>query len=296
MNVILGVNHQFLCPEAITGEKAHTESLRQLVSFPHLDALDCWVWRTPEASREELRILRASGKQIHYNIGDRFGEKGAFPGSADGAERRYATELLRREIGFAMECGAGKIVLGSGPDVPQGREDAKKRFAQVLLEVFSQVPGEVAICLEPTDRDMDKRFLFGPAGETALFVEEMRRSGLTNFGMLLDMAHIPLMGETLESAVRNAAGTVNHVHLGNNIVSNPSNPMFGDRHVPFGTPESEYSEKDVAVFLQLLKDSGYLPGDRSTVSFEARPREGVSAVETWQYFYKIWQESVAALL
>ena len=295
MQVILGVNHQFLYPNGIIDQKSHTDALYELVTLPHLDAVDCWVWRTPEASREELNILRQSGKHINYNIGDRFGEKAAFPASADAAERRYAADILRREIGFAMECGAKKIIFGSGPDVTENREDGKNRFADVLFEVFADVPKDVAICLEPTDRDMDKFFLFGPAAETADFIRTMRSGGMENFGMLLDMAHIPLMRETMESAISGAAETISHIHLGNNIVSNPKNPMYGDRHVPFGVPESEYSEKDVAVFLRLLNAHGYLKQDDCTVTFEVRPHEGVSGKDTWSYFYKVWQESVAAL-
>ena len=295
MHVILGVNHQFLYPEAITDQKAHTDTLRELVTLPRLEAVDCWVWRTSEASREEIGILRACGKQVNYNIGDRFGEKPVFPASMEAAERRYALYILRREIGFAMECGAKKIVLGSGPDVPGMREDAKKRFADVLYDVFSDIPKDVMICLEPTDRDMDKHFLFGPAAETADFVRRMRCGGLTNFGMLLDMAHIPLMHETLETAVRAAGETIVHVHLGNNIVSNPENPMYGDRHVPFGTPESAYTERDVAEFLRILNESGYLKQDPCTVSFEVRPKEGVSGWDTWQYFYGIWQDCMPVL-
>lgn len=292
MNIILGVNHQFLYPDAIISEKAHLETLRELVTLPNLDALDCWVWRTPGTYREEIAILRGSGKQINYNIGDRFGEALIFPASCDIAARRYAIDVLRREIGFAMESGAKKIIFGSGPDSPDDREDAKKRFAEVIFTVFEDVPREVTLCLEPTDRDMDKYFLFGPADETADFIRQMRRYGMENLGMLLDMAHIPLMRETMESAVHIADDTIAHIHLGNNIVRNTKNPLYGDRHVPFGYPESEYEEKDVARFLSLLNENGYLKKEGATVSFEVRPKENVSGAETWNYFFRIWRDSL----
>jgi len=295
MNVILGVNHQFLYPEAIVNQRAHLEAMKELVTLPHLDALDCWVWRTPEAAREEIAVLRASGKQVNYNIGDRFGEEPVFPASADAKARRYAIDILRREVSFAVEAGAKKIILGSGPDVPEAREDAKKRFAEVLFTVFGDVPKNVMICLEPTDRDIDKYFLFGPADETAAFIRDMRLGGMKNIGMLLDMAHIPLMRETMESAVRAAAETIVHIHLGNNIISNPKNPLYGDKHVPFGVPESEFTEKDVARLLKLLNENGYLKQDPCTVSFEVRPKDGISGADTWNYFYSIWQESIAQL-
>ena len=183
----------------------------------------------------------------------------------------------------------------SGPDSQEDREDAKKRLEEVLFSAFEEVPSDVSLCLEPTDRDMDKRFLFGPAKETADFIRKMRRDGMENLGMLLDMAHIPLMRETMESAVRLSCETITHVHLGNNIVSNPKNSLYGDRHVPFGYPESEYTEKDVATLLLLLREVGYFEKDGATVSFELRPNEGVSGADTWNFLYKVWQDSIEKL-
>ncbi len=295
MNVILGVNHQFLYPPAMVDEKAHLNSLKEIVTLPNLSALDCWVWRTSETSRKEIEILKNCGKQINYNIGDRFGEEPVFPASSDKRARRYACDFLRREVGFALEAGAKKIIFGSGPDSQEDREDAKKRLAELLYSAFEEVPSDVALCLEPTDRDMDKRFLFGPAKETADFIRKMRRDGMENLGMLLDMAHIPLMRETMESAVRLSCETITHVHLGNNIVSNPKNSLYGDRHVPFGYPESEYTEKDVATLLLLLREVGYFEKDGATVSFELRPNEGVSGADTWNFLYKVWQDSIEKL-
>ena len=58
-NAILGVNHQFLYPEAIVDAVAHTESLKRAAMLESVDALDCWVWRG-QRSREEIAILHES--------------------------------------------------------------------------------------------------------------------------------------------------------------------------------------------------------------------------------------------
>ena len=85
---ILGVNHMFLYPESMVNGDVHTATLADLAQTPYMDALDCWVWASH--AREELAILRNSGKVINYNIGDRFGEVPVFPASADKTERDYA--------------------------------------------------------------------------------------------------------------------------------------------------------------------------------------------------------------
>ena len=38
MKTILGINHQFLYPDAIVDQKEHTESLKELSSFDEIDA------------------------------------------------------------------------------------------------------------------------------------------------------------------------------------------------------------------------------------------------------------------
>jgi len=129
-NVIIGINHQFIYQEAMTNANAHTKTLEMLVNNPNVDALDCWVWATH--SKEELAILRNGKKQVNYNIGDRIGEVPVFPATADAKEREYALDMLKRETNFAVESGAKKIIFGSGKDVLEGREDAKKRFEEFV--------------------------------------------------------------------------------------------------------------------------------------------------------------------
>lgn len=295
MNVILGANHQFLYPQAMVDPDAHTQSLRKVAAYSNIDALDCWMW--PEAHRadEERRILLDSGKWINYNIGDRVMDEPCFPASPDAARRQRALDILRREVGYALSVGARKIVMGSGPDVPEDREAAKERFAELLMELSREIPNGVTLTLEPTDRTVDKRFLFGPAGETAEFIRALRRRGFEHFGMLLDMGHVPIMGETLESAVEGAAETLAHIHLGNCIVKNPKHPFFGDKHIAWGAAESEYGEPEAARFLSLLHGAGYFRQVNCTVSFEMRPMEGLTPEESLKHFVEIWTRAMSAL-
>lgn len=276
MSVLLGANHQFLYPEAMRDAEAHTRTLRLLAENKDIAALDCWVWPETARAREELAILRGCGKQIHYNIGDRPMDEVCFPASPDGARRTRAVALLLREFGYANACGAKKIILGSGPDLPEDRAAGIERFAEVLLRMNNATDPRVTIALEPVDRDIDKRMLFGPVPETTSFIQQMRAAGMCNFGMLLDMAHIPLMHATLQSAVADARPVLEHVHLGNCILKNPANPFYGDKHICWGWEDGEFEEQDGVTMMQLLQDCGYLARENATVSFEMRPVKACS--------------------
>ena len=293
--VILGINHQFIYPESITNGDAHTENLRKLASNPYVDALDCWVWASH--SKEELAILRDSGKVINYNIGDRVGEVPVLPHTADAKERTYAFEILKRETEFALESGAKKIIFASGKDVaPEERADARKRLEEFILEWSQMLPKDVWLTIEPTDRDVDKFFLLGDAEETCQVVRNIRKDGFERMGILLDMGHVPIMHETLESASVKMGELLEHIHLGNCIIKNQANQLYGDKHPCWGAVDGEYDEKDGEVFLNCLKDVGYFTrGHAQTVSFEMRPLTGMSSEQTIEYLVKWFERTYASL-
>ena len=286
MSVILGVNHQFLFPEAIVNQKAHTETLKELSNHQGIDALDCWIWRNED--KEEAKILIDSGKIINYNIGDRFGEEIALPSSKNENDRQRAYSLMMREIEYALKVNSKKIIFGSGPDDPNDRKSAINRFKELILRVASQLPKDVQLSFEPTDRDIDKHFLFGPLDETVDFIKSLKSEG-ANIGLLIDMCHVPLMYETLDSALEKGKEILNHVHLGNCLLKEKNSPFYGDKHIPWNFPESEYTEENAIYFIKKLNDIGYLLPN-ATVSFEMRPYDGVSPTESLERFISVWKK------
>ena len=289
MSIILGVNHQFLYPEAITDDTAHTQTIKKLAANPLINALDCWVWRG-EPAREEIKILKDSGKVINYNVGDRFGEIPTFPASPEKFERDRAYSLLMREIGYALEIGSKKIVFALGPDLPSDREKAKERVLELTLRVGAQLPRDVYLSLEPTDRDIDKKFLFGPMDETVDFINRVKAEGFERIGLLLDMCHVPIMHETLESALNKSLSVLNHVHLGNGVLKTDS-PFYGDKHTAWNHPDGLYTDADGVRFIRMLKNIGYLDRDNATVSFEMQPYDGKSSEESLSAFVRVWRSA-----
>lgn len=288
-NAILGVNHQFLYPNAITDAVAHTETLKKAAELEVIDALDCWIWRGQRA-REEKAILRGCGKIINYNIGDRFGEEPTFPCSPDKMERVRAYDTIMREVEYALEVGSKKIVFASGPDLPEDRVGAKERLGELIVTIARQLPRDVILALEPTDRDIDKHFLLGPLDETVDFIKRVRRYA-PNLGLLLDQCHIPLMHETLESAMEKVDDTLVHIHLGNCKLDDPTHKFYGDKHIPWGYEGALYGENEGVAFLKLLKQYKYFDKPRATVSFEMRPYDGMSPEESLEKFVEVFERA-----
>lgn len=288
-NAILGVNHQFLYPEAMVDAIAHTQTLKRAAALEDVAALDCWTWRGQRA-KEEISILRSSNKIINYNIGDRAGEKAVFPGSADKADRVYAYDTIMREVEYALAVGSKKIVFGSGPDLAEDRDGAKERLGELIVTISKQIPRDVVLALEPTDRDIDKHFLLGPLDETVSFIKRWRRYA-PNLGLLLDMCHVPLMHETLESALEKVEDTLIHIHLGNCMIRDASDAFYGDKHIPWGYKGAEYGETEGEGFLMMLKERGYFDTKGATVSFEMRPYDGCGSEESLKRFVEVWNRA-----
>lgn len=290
--VILGINHQFIHLQAIQDASYHRTSLASLLQDDRFDALDCWIWASEPWRSEEIRLMRDSNKHINYNIGDRFGEKVSCFASLSSSEQQYAWDTFRREADMAMAVGAKKVVIGSGPDNTQNRQAAMVAYGDFIQKACAYLPQSITLNIEPTDRDMDKYFLFGPLDESAEFVMNLRAQGVTNLAILLDMGHIPLLHEQICTAIRKLAACLGHIHLGNCIVSNRQHPLFGDKHVAWGEQDGVYQESDVAVFLADLMKTSYLKGtDRQTITFEMRPFSGQSAAASMSRFIEIFDQA-----
>ena len=292
MSVILGTNHMFLYPESIVNEKVHTESLRELAYTDKVEALDVWVWRGAERSREEISILRDCKKVINYNIGDRFGENVALPSSKNKADRDRAYDLIMREINFGLEAGSKKFIFGSGPDDTADHKGAVERYSEFVAKVLSNIPKDCVMSLEPTDWDIDKHFLFGPVGETVDFIKKLNNDGYKNLGMLLDMCHIPIMYETMESAIEKSKDVLNHIHLGNGVVNDTTDKFYGDKHPSWNYPAGEYSDADGEKFIRILREIGYTDKDNATISFEMRPYEGKTPAESLARFVEVYNKAM----
>ena len=113
------------------------------------------------------------------------------------------------------------------------------------------------------DYDVDKCVLIGPAPLAARFAADMRLTH-QNFGLLVDLSHIPITHETSINVVRTLRPYITHFHYGN-AVMRPECDGYGDKHPRFG-------------YLRVLRDEGFFCRERPYIlSMEVTPRPGEDA-------------------
>ncbi len=200
------------------------------------------------------------------------------PSATDESTRQQAVAELKQCVDEAIALGAKTFVMMSGPY--NGDEAGElNAFVRTLDELCAYAADRsldepLLILVEPFDRTVDKKALVGPSQLAGALANEVL-SRHPNFGLLIDLSHLPLLGESVDDClVMLPMEAVRHVHIGNCVLK-PDDPLYGDQHPPFGYPNSANDVQAVRMFLSALQYSGYFarpsPFGLPTVSFEVKP-------------------------
>jgi hypothetical protein len=180
----------------------------------------------------------------------------------------------------ALALGAESVALLSGPDPGAVlREEHLLRTADLIAEVCAYSHGQngPAIVIVVFDQEVDKKALIGKADTVARFCELVQARQAANFGVLVDLSHLPLLGETPSQALAPVEKYLRAAHLGS-AVTLPDHPLYGDQHPGFGTPEGVNKIAEVRDFIHVLKNIGFLNRKHPpVVSFEVKPAPGESS-------------------
>ena len=199
------------------------------------------------------------------------------PGSGQAKERKAVLDLLKRHVDQALALGAETVALLSGPDPgAEKRHEALLRTAELIAELcrYSRGHSGPAIVLEVFDREGDKKALVGPAESVVQLCEMVNSRGAVNFGVCVDLSHLPLLGETPHQALEPVQDYLLTAHLGNAVLQK-GHALYGDRHPGFGTPEGANKVDQTRDFLHVLKNIGFLNRKNPPmVSFEIKPAAG----------------------
>ncbi|MCD8139378.1 MAG: hypothetical protein LUE17_06315 [Planctomycetaceae bacterium] len=175
-----------------------------------------------------------------------------------------------------MIC-SGKI----GPD-PDGQLRALEASVEELYTYAAGKNLPVRILLELCDSTMDARHLLGPTSRCVSFVETMRARGFP-LELTMDTAHVAEEGEDFLEAIRATKPYCNHVHFANCLISDPANPLYGDKHLGFEYPDTVWSPTALAdVFAGL--EALYPGDDELRIALEVLCRED----DPYAYFDSMW--------
>ena len=267
----LGIVHGMAWPACLGGDGPVIESVTCLAEDPDFDVIEIGRINDEAVRNEALAIIRQSGLEIAFAAQPTVLLRGAAPASTDAATRTKGVDILKADIDLAGEYGAIAFAFMSGKDPGDAdRNDATKALIVSTQELCDHAAGGgISVVLETFDRTIDKKALVGPNNEAAALADRVARD---NFGLMLDLSHLPLQGETSREGLTIARRHLKHAHIGNCVMKDPADPVYGDNHPRFGYPGGENGVDELAEFLRVLLDIGYLSREtRPVLSFEVKP-------------------------
>jgi sugar phosphate isomerase/epimerase len=274
----IGVVHCMAFPACITGEGPILETVTQIAEDPFFNAIEITGIHSADTRANVRDVLKTAGLACAYAAQPAVLTQKLNPNSFCEDERTAAVTALKERVDEAREVGATSLALLSGPDPGAARrEEAIGILARSLRELCDYgLDSDVAITLETFDRTIDKRALIGPSDDAVTLARLVNRD---NFGLMVDLSHLPLQFESAQKALTATQYDLVHVHIGNCVMRDPDHPAYGDQHPHFGVEGGENGVDELVEFLRVLMDIEYLTpsDDPPLVSFEVKPMEGQSS-------------------
>jgi len=278
----LGLVHHMLYPDCAEDPAEHARTLIALAARDDIETLDCCLPYDQQAREAIIPAVRDCGK-IDITFATHF-----FPMrkisycTTSLPEQAQVRMIISEMIEQAAAIGATGFIFGSGGPAPaDATPQHHAAFADFLRWLCAGLkPHGISAQLEPFDMTIDLKFVLGPTESCVELIESLSPE-VDNVGIELDMAHVPLMGETFEHAIRTVAPYLKRVHLGNCMLRDTAHPRYGDTHPPIGFPGGESNVPELAEFLRVLLDVGFLnPETRGNVVLEMTPWPGKTEEET----------------
>ena len=281
--VRFGLSPSMLFPKSFEDEWELYACYRSVCAYPEVEALESFLPEDGGLRKKILAVMKDAGKVLNYNTTLDFQLDGPCNPCSDSPDfRENAFVCMCRHIDYAAEAGSPLVVVtGCADQGPERREELVKRYAEYFLKVCAYAKQyNIRILIEPIERHRLKRLLWGPTKECAAFIRDMRAQGADNGGLMMDIAHLPLMEETVDQAIADYGEIgFEHVHVGDAVLDE-SSPFYGHTHPPLGVRCGTFSQTDLEEQFVKLFECGFIPKQagekRASLSLEVRPYPGVS--------------------
>ncbi|MBM4761333.1 TIM barrel protein [Bacillus sp. B15-48] len=269
----IGIVHFMAYPQAMNWKDQGNivETVRKIVLDDYFDAIEITHIEKEEDRLAIKKLLDSSHMKVCYGAQPRLLTAGLNPNALNETERLKAEAILIDSVDEAEFLGASGIAFLAGKYEEETKDEAFQQLLKTTKNVCDYASEKnMTITLEVFDYDLDKKSLIGPAPYAAEFAAQMRHK-VNNFGLMMDLSHIPQTHETSKYAIQVTKPYITHFHIGNGVIEEGAE-AFGDTHPRFGFPNSVNDVAELLDFLRVLKEENFLNSDNPPVlSFEVKP-------------------------
>lgn len=256
-----------------TGTGPVLECLSHIAEDDYFDAVEITHIEDDETRKKAAGMIRVSHMAVAYGGQPCLLTTGMNLNHPDPEERKKAVDRMKAAIDEAYEIGAEGFSFLAGKYEEEKADEAFEYLLESTRQIcaYAAQKGDMPVLCEVFDYDIDKKSLIGPVDRAKKYAEIMTKE-YRNFGLLVDSSHIPMLHETFEEDLIPVKKYIRHAHMGNTVIASPELPAYGDQHPRFGFPNSENNVEELAHYLQVLLDIGFLNKEHPPiVSFEVKP-------------------------
>ncbi|HBX80684.1 MAG TPA: xylose isomerase [Propionibacteriaceae bacterium] len=274
----VGIVHFMAYPKTIGGEGPAFDTMSDIVGDDYFDSIEITRVNDADEAARVKDLLGSSGLAVGFGAQPIQLRGGLNLNSFEEEERRTAIEAVKGAVDMAYFFGATKLGFLSGKKPEDRQDEALQLLADSIVEIgrYAKSKGDLVLSLETFDDSTDKKALIG-SNRLAAELSAVIRKDIPDFGLMIDLSHLPMQGETVREALTAAGDHINHAHIGTCVISDENHPLYGDKHPRFLHPESVNGPAEVREYLAGLMDIGYLSEDaaeRNIVAFEVMPLPG----------------------
>ncbi len=269
----VGLIHFMAYPNTMKGEGPILETVKKIALDDYFDVIEVTWIKDPEVRKQVKKMLDTAHMTVAYGGQPRLLTTGLNINDLNEEGRKKAIATLKEGIDEAYELGAAGFAFLSGKYEEARKEEAFKALVASTKELcaYAKSKGNLRVVLEVFDFDIDKKSLIGPAKLAKKYAEEVRKE-YDNFGLMVDLSHLPLVRESAKEAIYPIKDYLVHAHMGNCVVKSKDLPAYGDQHPRFGFPGGENDVDQLVEYLRVLKEIGFLNKQNPPiVSFEVKP-------------------------
>jgi len=269
----VGIIHFMAYPTTMKGEGPIVETIKKIAVDEYFNAIEISWIKDSQTRRQVKNLLDTSHMTVAYGGQPRLLTTGLNINDINEEGRLKAVATLKEGIAEAYEMGAVGFAFLSGKYEESKKEEAYQALIKSTRELcsYAKAKGNIKVIQEVFDYDIDKKSLIGPAPLAKRYAQEITKE-FDNFGLMVDLSHMPLLRETIEESILPIKEYIVHAHMGNCVVKDPGMPAYGDAHPRFGFPNGENDVDELVAYLRVLKEIGFLnEKNPPIVSFEVKP-------------------------
>ena len=256
-----------------SGEGPILECLKKIVTDPYFEVVEVAHMKDAEVRKAAADMIARGHMTSSYGGQGRMLGAGLNINDLNEEGRQKALASLKEGIDEAYEMGVEDFAFLAGKYEEETKEESFQALLKSTRELceYAKSKGDMPVLCEVFDYDIAKKSLIGPVDMVKRYAETICAE-YDNFGLMVDLSHIPMLHETIEESLLPVQQYIRHAHMGNTVIKSPECPAYGDEHPRFGFPNSENDVEELTAYLRLLLKIGFLnEKKRPIVSFEIKP-------------------------